>query len=191
CSIRCLPCGGCMWYGRALKPANGWMVLPTLAYGRRLMASGRRWKCTCLTLLAHFMASTWKSCSAMACGTKGNSTLLTNSANRLPGISTTPGPGWRTTPPRRKPDSTDQPKSTHTHMSDYKHTLNLTKTAFPVRHNLANREPHMLQPWKELDVYGNLRKQRAGREKFILHDGPQYANGSIHLGHAVNTTLKD
>ncbi|MFW5825166.1 MAG: isoleucine--tRNA ligase [Marinobacter sp.] len=76
-------------------------------------------------------------------------------------------------------------------MSDYKHTLNLPETAFPMRGNLARREPDMLKRWQELDVYGNLRKQREGRDKFILHDGPPYANGSIHIGHAVNKILKD
>jgi isoleucyl-tRNA synthetase len=76
-------------------------------------------------------------------------------------------------------------------MSDYKHTLNLPETAFPMRGNLARREPDMLKRWQDLDVYGTLRKQREGREKFILHDGPPYANGSIHIGHAVNKILKD
>ncbi|WP_144823818.1 isoleucine--tRNA ligase [Marinobacter piscensis] len=76
-------------------------------------------------------------------------------------------------------------------MSDYKHTLNLPETAFPMRGNLAKREPEMLKRWQDLNVYANLRKQREGREKFILHDGPPYANGSIHIGHAVNKILKD
>lgn len=76
-------------------------------------------------------------------------------------------------------------------MSDYKHTLNLPDTAFPMRGNLAKREPDMLKHWQDIDLYGSLRKARAGREKFILHDGPPYANGSIHIGHAVNKILKD
>ncbi|MDY6798174.1 MAG: isoleucine--tRNA ligase [Pseudomonadota bacterium] len=76
-------------------------------------------------------------------------------------------------------------------MSDYKHTLNLPETAFPMRGNLAKREPDMLRRWQDMDLYGNLRKQRKGRDKFILHDGPPYANGSIHIGHAVNKILKD
>ncbi|GAA3569850.1 isoleucine--tRNA ligase [Marinobacter xestospongiae] len=76
-------------------------------------------------------------------------------------------------------------------MSDYKHTLNLPETAFPMRGNLAKREPEMLKRWQDLDVYGTLREQRAGRDKFILHDGPPYANGSIHIGHALNKILKD
>jgi isoleucyl-tRNA synthetase len=76
-------------------------------------------------------------------------------------------------------------------MSDYKHTLNLPETAFPMRGNLARRETDMLKRWQQLDVYGKLREARAGREKFILHDGPPYANGSIHIGHAVNKILKD
>jgi isoleucyl-tRNA synthetase len=76
-------------------------------------------------------------------------------------------------------------------MSDYKHTLNLPKTDFPMKASLSVREPEMLKRWQDLDVYGNLRKQREGRDKFILHDGPPYANGSIHIGHAVNKILKD
>ena len=67
-------------------------------------------------------------------------------------------------------------------MSDYKHTLNLPETAFPMRGNLAKREPDMLKRWQDLDVYGNLRKQREGREKFILHDGPPYATAAFILG---------
>lgn len=76
-------------------------------------------------------------------------------------------------------------------MSDYKHTLNLPDTAFPMRGNLAQREPEMLKRWYQDDLYGQIRKARAGREKFILHDGPPYANGSIHIGHAVNKVIKD
>ncbi|PAV25157.1 isoleucine--tRNA ligase [Tamilnaduibacter salinus] len=76
-------------------------------------------------------------------------------------------------------------------MSDYKHTLNLPKTGFPMRGNLAKREPERLRQWQEMDLYGQLRRARAGRERFILHDGPPYANGSIHIGHAVNKILKD
>jgi len=76
-------------------------------------------------------------------------------------------------------------------MSDYKDTLNLPATDFPMRGNLAKREPDMLQRWQELDVYNQLRQQRAGQEKFILHDGPPYANGAIHIGHSVNKILKD
>ncbi|WP_290648246.1 isoleucine--tRNA ligase [Aquisalimonas sp.] len=76
-------------------------------------------------------------------------------------------------------------------MSDYKHTLNLPKTDFPMRGNLAKREPDALQRWETMDLYGTIRKARAGRETFILHDGPPYANGDIHIGHAVNKILKD
>ncbi len=76
-------------------------------------------------------------------------------------------------------------------MSDYKHTLNLPETAFPMRGNLAKREPAMLSRWQEMDLYGKIREARAGCEKFILHDGPPYANGDIHIGHAVNKILKD
>ena len=74
---------------------------------------------------------------------------------------------------------------------DYKATLNLPKTDFAMRANLAQREPAMLKQWQQEDLYQQIRKARAGCEKFILHDGPPYANGDIHLGHAVNKTLKD
>ena len=76
-------------------------------------------------------------------------------------------------------------------MSRYKETLNLPKTDFPMKGNLSQREPDMLRRWQEMDVYGALRRQRAGRPRFILHDGPPYANGEIHIGHAVNKILKD
>lgn len=76
-------------------------------------------------------------------------------------------------------------------MSDYKHTLNLPKTDFPMRANLAKREPERLQRWYKEDIYGQIRSARAGRDTFILHDGPPYANGDIHIGHAVNKIIKD
>ena len=75
-------------------------------------------------------------------------------------------------------------------MSDYKHTLNLPETAFPMRGNLAQREPKMLKTWYEDDLYGQIRSAKKGKT-FILHDGPPYANGDIHLGHSVNKILKD
>ena len=76
-------------------------------------------------------------------------------------------------------------------MSDYKHTLNLPETAFPMRGDLAKREPEMLKNWYKQDLYGAIRKAKAGKKSFILHDGPPYANGSIHIGHSVNKILKD
>ncbi|MFT4519616.1 MAG: isoleucyl-tRNA synthetase [Halioglobus sp.] len=76
-------------------------------------------------------------------------------------------------------------------MSDYKDTLNLPKTAFPMKASLAQREPARLKQWQEMDLYSKIRKECAGRPKFILHDGPPYANGELHLGHAVNKMLKD
>ena len=77
-------------------------------------------------------------------------------------------------------------------MSNYKHTLNLPKTDFPMRGNLAKREPEILARWEELDVYKKIRQASAGRNKqFVLHDGPPYANGDIHIGHAVNKVIKD
>jgi len=76
-------------------------------------------------------------------------------------------------------------------MADYKHTLNLPKTDFPMRGNLAQREPEMLKQWQEMDLYNKIRENAKGRKSFILHDGPPYANGDIHIGHAVNKILKD
>ena len=76
-------------------------------------------------------------------------------------------------------------------MSDYKDTLNLPKTAFPMKASLAQREPNRLQQWEEMDLYGKIREVSAGRPKFILHDGPPYANGDLHVGHGVNKILKD
>ncbi|SIS85271.1 isoleucine--tRNA ligase [Neptunomonas antarctica] len=76
-------------------------------------------------------------------------------------------------------------------MTDYKATLNLPDTEFPMRGNLAKREPDMLKAWQDMGLYQKIREMSAGRPKFILHDGPPYANGNIHLGHAVNKVLKD
>ncbi|MEC9481908.1 MAG: isoleucine--tRNA ligase [Halomonas sp.] len=76
-------------------------------------------------------------------------------------------------------------------MSDYKHTLNLPETDFPMRGNLPKREPARIERWQEIDLYQRLREAGRGRKTFVLHDGPPYANGSIHIGHAVNKILKD
>lgn len=74
---------------------------------------------------------------------------------------------------------------------DYKKTLNLPHTAFPMKGNLAQREPERLKKWQQLDLYKKIRTHSAGRPLFVLHDGPPYANGEIHIGHAVNKVLKD
>ena len=74
---------------------------------------------------------------------------------------------------------------------DYKKTLNLPKTAFPMKGNLAQREPERLKKWNEAELYKKIREEFSGRPKFILHDGPPYANGAIHIGHVVNKVLKD
>ena len=76
-------------------------------------------------------------------------------------------------------------------MADYKDTLNLPHTDFPMRGNLGQREPEYLKQWQDIDLYNKLRKAGEGKPTFILHDGPPYANGDIHLGHAVNKILKD
>ena len=76
-------------------------------------------------------------------------------------------------------------------MSDYKSTLNLPETAFPMKANLTQREPERLKQWEAMDLYGLMRAEGAGRPTFILHDGPPYANGDLHVGHAINKILKD
>ena len=76
-------------------------------------------------------------------------------------------------------------------MTDYKKTLNLPDTPFPMRGDLARREPQMLAAWQERQLYARIREASRGRPRFVLHDGPPYANGDIHLGHALNKILKD
>lgn len=76
-------------------------------------------------------------------------------------------------------------------MTDYKSTLNLPDTQFPMRGNLANREPERLKNWQDQGLYQKIRSARKGSKRYILHDGPPYANGDIHIGHAVNKILKD
>ena len=74
---------------------------------------------------------------------------------------------------------------------DYKHTIHLPETAFPMRGDLPKREPAMLAAWQRDGLYARIREAAAGRPRFVLHDGPPYANGAIHIGHAVNKVLKD
>jgi isoleucyl-tRNA synthetase len=76
-------------------------------------------------------------------------------------------------------------------MSDYKTTLNLPATDFPMKANLANREGGFLKEWQDQDLYHQIRHKFKGKPLFVLHDGPPYANGDIHIGHAVNKVLKD
>ena len=74
---------------------------------------------------------------------------------------------------------------------EYGKTLNLPQTDFPMRGNLPQKEPELLAMWREMDIYKLVNEKNAGRPKFILHDGPPYANGDIHLGHSLNKILKD
>ena len=74
---------------------------------------------------------------------------------------------------------------------EYKDTIFLPKTNFEMRANLPNKEPKILSEWNEKNIYKKLREQSKGREKFVLHDGPPYANGHIHMGTALNKILKD
>src|SRR5690348_14182097 len=74
---------------------------------------------------------------------------------------------------------------------DLKKTVNLPQTEFPMKANLPQAEPKTLERWNTMDLYGEIRRVRNGRPRFVLHDGPPYANGKIHLGHAFNKILKD
>ena len=74
---------------------------------------------------------------------------------------------------------------------NYKKTLNLPKTDFPMKASLIQREPEWLEKWDKTNVYDKIREQSTGKKPFILHDGPPYANGHIHMGTALNKVLKD
>jgi len=74
---------------------------------------------------------------------------------------------------------------------DYKDTLLMPKTDFPMRGNLPKKEPKIQAKWEEMDIYQKVMKRTEGRPLFVLHDGPPYANGDLHMGHALNKTLKD
>ena len=74
---------------------------------------------------------------------------------------------------------------------DYGKTLNLPETDFPMRGNLPQREPEILEFWQQKDIYQLVQAHNAGKPKFVLHDGPPYANGNIHTGHVLNKVLKD
>ncbi len=74
---------------------------------------------------------------------------------------------------------------------DFKDSLNLPKTKFPMRGDLVKREPDRVEFWKKTDLYGRIQKKRQGREKFVLHDGPPFTNGDVHIGTALNKILKD
>ena len=76
-------------------------------------------------------------------------------------------------------------------MTDYKDTLNLPNTDFAMKANLPSKEPKMIEFWEQMDLRSKVAHARQGREKFILHDGPPYANGEIHTGHAAQKVLKD
>jgi len=87
--------------------------------------------------------------------------------------------------------ASDSKTDNETPARDYRETIFLPETPFPMKAGLPQREPEWLARWEKMDLYGRLRLEAKGREPFILHDGPPYANGNIHIGHALNKTLKD
>ena len=88
-------------------------------------------------------------------------------------------------------DKTDTPTASGSDATDYRATLNLPDTPFPMRGDLPKREPGWVKQWEEQGTYKQLRDARCGAPLFVLHDGPPYANGVLHIGHAVNNILKD
>jgi len=107
--------------------------------------------------------------------------------------ATTPAPK-RPAPKRPAPKraATPKPKAVETHAErDWSETLFLPKTDFPMKAGLPQREPELLARWAEMRLYDRMREAAMGREKFVLHDGPPYANGHLHIGHALNKILKD
>lgn len=86
---------------------------------------------------------------------------------------------------------TDTPMTDTAETIDYSKTLYLPRTDFPMRAGLPEKEPLLVKRWQDMDLYAKLREDAAGREKYVLHDGPPYANGNIHIGHALNKILKD
>ena len=99
-------------------------------------------------------------------------------------------PAAREAAPRRT-DMTDAPDTTPPAVRDYRGTVFLPRTAFPMRGDLPKREPQTLERWKRLDLWTRLRERSRDRPPFVLHDGPPYANGPLHIGHALNKILKD
>jgi isoleucyl-tRNA synthetase len=101
-----------------------------------------------------------------------------------------PFPGFHS-PPKHAIHPAMNEKPQKSNATDYSKTLFLPQTEFPMRAGLPQREPEILKRWNEIGLYEKLRQASAGRAKFVLHDGPPYANGNIHIGHALNKILKD
>ncbi|MDB5419228.1 MAG: ileS, partial [Phenylobacterium sp.] len=90
-------------------------------------------------------------------------------------------------------DDAEKPHGEKQGGRDYRATIFLPETPFPMRAGLPQKEPQILERWREIDLYNAIRaeRQKAGRPLFVLHDGPPYANGAIHIGHSLQKTLKD
>src|SRR5882672_9240255 len=145
---------------------------------RSLRAGARCSKCTCSTSRPTFTARTCVSSSCTRSGTR-KSIPISMRSRRRSGATARPRERscWKAEMSEKK--------------NDYRSTLNLPDTPFPMRGDLARREPQWVKEWQDGKVYEKIRAARAGRPKFVLHDGPPYANGDIHIGTAVNKILKD
>src|SRR5712691_7500479 len=154
-------------------PSRAWASGPP---SRR--AAARCSRCTCSIFPA---TSTGRTCASSSCTRSATRRSTPTSMRSRPRSGATARPRgasfWITAMPENK--------------TDYKKTLNLPDTPFPMRGDLARREPQWVKEWQEKKIYEKIREASRGRPKFVLHDGPPYANGDIHIGQAVNKILKD
>src|SRR3546814_331887 len=182
-------------------------VSPRSACGRRWVSRAVCWKPTSSIHPAISTARLPRSNSATSCGPRNASNRLMRCRCRCSATRPMQWPFWAWRPiidglphPRRSTATSParwagrRPRHappTVTEKQDYKQTINLPETAFPMQAKLAEREPQTLARWLENDLYGEIQRATVGRPKFWFIDGPPYANGDIHIGHAVNKVLKD
>src|SRR5258707_13654976 len=157
--------------------SSGWSADQTTESGRALRSGGwLLWKAACLRGAPSGLAARLP--SELRLGARPGSP--DSSANKS-----------RFSAPLSQTRAFMSEKPQKSEATDYSKTLFLPQTDFPMRAGLPQREPEILKRWNEIGLYRRLREQAAGRRKFVLHDGPPYANGNIHIGHALNKILKD
>src|SRR5882672_1223614 len=165
---------GCtVWVPPRVPPSRAWARGP-----RSRRAAAPCSKCTCSISRRTSTVLTCASSSCTRSETRRNTPISTRSKRRSSATA------------RLRERSCWKPAMSEK-KNDYRNTLNLPDTPFPMRGDLARREPQWVKEWQESKVYEKIRAASAGRPKFVLHDGPPYANGDIHIGTAVNKILKD
>src|SRR5690348_6921432 len=164
-------------------PADTHMVLLSTGWGSVIMSARRASRSARISSKNGFLS---RACLNLADLTPARSArfLATHKGPSADPFRTAPGLLEGATETRSS--TMTEPKA-----RDYSETLFLPKTGFPMRAGLPQKEPEILARWQKLDLYARLRAAAAGRPRFILHDGPPYANGNIHIGHALNKILKD